>query len=489
MSTTKPWGRIGAWAADAEAAEAEEQAAAAAAAVAAAPPAVADSFPSLKEAASSKPKKKKPSTMSLSAFYSSSSATSRGLTPDELLRLPTGPRERSQDELESSRGFRSYGLGGGGSGGMSARRDDGGRRGFGGGFDDDAPRRADEVDNWGSMKKPLAREPGGDRYEALGGRAAPSRADETDNWAAGKKPLPPARPSAALDSSDRWVRGPPPPPPPTSSIPPNGERPRLVLEPRKADVGETGARTAKPSPFGAARPREQVLAEKGMDWRRMEAEIEVKKVARPTSSQSSRPSSAQSSRTQSPVRQLGAGEQGSKPRQKVNPFGDAKPREVVLQEQGKDWKKIEFELEHRAVHRPDTEEEKKMKEEIKLLNELLYKDGASNETGEHDRFSPEDLDNLRQKKESLEHELEQLARELDDKVRFGQKTGDRRPGSASGRPSSQSGISEDSRSVDFVERPRSRGGGADTWSRSGDDRRSYNLGNRISDRPLSRERW
>lgn len=377
MSTTKPWGRIGAWAAEAEAAEAEEQAAAAAAAAAAvAATADTESFPSLKEAASAKPKKKKGSTMSLSEFYSasSSSTTSRGLTADEMSRLPTGPRERSQEELELGRGFRSFGL----SGGMSGRRDDvagGGRRSYGG-FDDDPgrrgpprssdfeqmPSRADEVDNWGSMKKTLTStlpmESGRqDRYEALGGRGGASRADEMDNWAAGKKPLPSRqsgfgsgfRDSAPSDS-DRWGRG------AGSQLPPNGdrERPRLVLEPRKADTAGAPpepAKTTKPNPFGAARPREEVLAEKGMDWRRLEAEIETKKTSRPTSSQSSRPSSAHSSRAQSPTRPVGVAETVVKPRQKVNPFGDAKPREIILQEQGKDWKKIDFELEHRGVDR------------------------------------------------------------------------------------------------------------------------------------------
>ncbi|CAA6668031.1 unnamed protein product [Spirodela intermedia] len=244
---------------------------------------------------------------------------------------------------------------------------------------------------------------------------------------------------------------------------------RLVLEPRKADAAGAlpePAKTTKPSPFGAARPREEVLAEKGMDWRRLEAEIETKKTSRPTSSHSSRPSSAHSSRAQSPTRHLGVPETVVKPRQKVNPFGEAKPREVILQEQGKDWKKIDFELEHRGVDRPETEEEKMLKEQINLLNEDLTKDNKANDNGESDQLSPEDLDTVQQKKDNLERELEHLSRELDDKVRFGQKANDRRPGSGSGRlsimsdrPSSQSGASEDARSTEFTERPRSRGGG------------------------------
>lgn len=40
-----------------------------------------------------------------------------------------------------------------------------------------------------------------------------------------------------------------------------------------------------------------------------------------------------------------------KSRPKVNPFGDAKPREAVLGERGMDWRKIDLELEHRSVDR------------------------------------------------------------------------------------------------------------------------------------------
>ena len=39
----------------------------------------------------------------------------------------------------------------------------------------------------------------------------------------------------------------------------------------------------------------------------------------------------------------------SKPR--ANPFGAARPREVLLQERGQDWRKIDMQLEIRAVER------------------------------------------------------------------------------------------------------------------------------------------
>uniref|UniRef100_M0ZMX3 Translation initiation factor n=1 Tax=Solanum tuberosum TaxID=4113 RepID=M0ZMX3_SOLTU len=78
-------------------------------------------FPSLAAAATTKTKKKKPQTLSLQEFstYSAAkksqtaaAAATKGLTPEEVLMLPTGPRERTAEELDQSRlggGFRSYG--------------------------------------------------------------------------------------------------------------------------------------------------------------------------------------------------------------------------------------------------------------------------------------------------------------------------------------------------------------------------------------------
>ncbi|XP_020260910.1 eukaryotic translation initiation factor 4B1-like [Asparagus officinalis] len=74
---SKPWGSIGAWALEAKLAETEEREL-----TVVFPP---DLFSSLKEAA----------------------ASSKFLTHDELLRLPTSPKERSTEELEGSHGFRS----------------------------------------------------------------------------------------------------------------------------------------------------------------------------------------------------------------------------------------------------------------------------------------------------------------------------------------------------------------------------------------------
>nr|VDD26119.1 unnamed protein product [Brassica oleracea] len=78
-----------------------------------------ESFPSLKEAASNaKSKKKKKMMMTLSEFTSGAYAapggrSSVGLTQQEILQLPTGPRQRSEDEMQQpgrlGGGFSSYG--------------------------------------------------------------------------------------------------------------------------------------------------------------------------------------------------------------------------------------------------------------------------------------------------------------------------------------------------------------------------------------------
>ncbi|CAK9312392.1 unnamed protein product [Citrullus colocynthis] len=530
---SKPWGGIGAWAADAERAEAEEREAQAAAAASQAEP---KNFPSLREAVSTKPKKKK---MSLSEFTMGTltgpgaggrQTESQGLTPEEMIRLPTGPKDRSGEEVRPGRlggGFPTYDRHSM-SAGRYRDRDEGdgswgsGRRSYGG-FDEerrgpsprasnfDQPSRADEVDNWAMTKKSPALDSGRqNRYRSLGGGVGgiASRADEVDNWASVKKPIP-SRSSTfgsgyrEANEPDRWGRG--------RSRDSDTERPRLVLDPPKGNVVTNEAtRTNKPSPFGAARPREEVLAEKGLDWKKLDTEIEAKRTSRPTSAHSSRPSSAQSSRSEGPG--LQGVENVVKPRPKVNPFGDAKPREVLLEERGKDWRKIDLQLEHRAVDRPETEEEKMLKEEIDVLRKELEEGLSLNANKESAQESAGEIQNLRDRINKKERELETLILDLDDKVRFGKKATERpgsgagraavfpeRPGSGAGRaavfperPPSQ-GSFDESRSFESIDRPQSRGT-ADVWSRSTDDRKPIQgardrgfLSNRDVER--SRDRW
>ncbi|MED6168262.1 hypothetical protein PIB30_010323 [Stylosanthes scabra] len=547
---SKPWGNIGNWAAEAERAEAEEKEAAAAAA------ASSQSFPSLKEAVNTKPKKKKMTLSEFSGYASGGGGgvalESKGLTPDEMLRLPTGPKERSAEEMQFNRlggGFSSYGRSGGSSMGRSRDREGngdgswgGGRRSYGGLDDErrgpsprvsdiDQPSRADEVDNWASVKKQPSSFDSGrqNRYGSLGsggggggigggggggGFGGSSRADEVDNWAFGKKPIP-ARSSTfgsgfrdSGGEQDRWTRGPPRGEQPDrwSRGPVREERPKLVLEPPRGDGSANEApvvKTNKPNPFGAARPREEVLAEKGVDWKKLETELEAKKSpSGPSSAHSSRPSSAQSNRSESQgLQQQGPAEPVAKPKPKVNPFGDAKPRELLLKERGIDWRKLDLDLEHRAVDRPETEEEKLLKEEIDNLKKEVEKESAINSNKESSNETDAEQSSTQAMLLQKERELEQLTRDLDDKVRFGQKAVER-PGSSAGigysdRPHSRSSsISiEDSRG-ESADRPRSRGTG-DTWAYPSDDQRSYQgsrdrrgfLSNRDLNRSRSRERW
>ena len=129
-----------------------------------------------------------------------------------------------------------------------------------------------------------------------------------------------------------------------------------------------------------------------------------------------------------------------------------------------------------------------MKEEIDNLKKVLETDSTPNSEYAVDQST------LRDTLLHKERELEILIRDLENKVRFGQKAVER-PGSGAGRigsfpdrPPSESGSIDGSRSVEFMDRPRSRGT-ADAWTRPGDDRRGFQggrdkgfLGNRDMDR-------
>ncbi|KAL6567864.1 hypothetical protein OROGR_001532 [Orobanche gracilis] len=467
-----PWGNIGAWAADAERAEAEEREAAEKAAAAQPPP----SFPSLKESVvtATKQKKKKKTTMSLQEFTIqqsstySGSATSCGLTHEEMFRLPTGPKERSSDDMQQGRlggGFSNYGTRPGSIGSNLGRgREYEGRGSFG--FQDEErrgsprvseleqPSRADEVDNWASTKKQMVPEynssqarPGG-KYSSLGGRiglGAASRADEVDNWASVKKAISQPQPQSRSSGFSSKISRP--------------EPERWTHNEQRGEVAVV-VKVNKANPFGEARPREDVLAEKGLDWKKLDLDIEGKKLqhsvsggSRPLSSQSSRPDSPLSSKSE-----LAMSENATKPKPKVNPFGNAKPREVLLEEKGLDWKKIDLDLEHRRVERdgvftallswPKTEEEMNLKQEIERLNMEFHQQSGDNQTSIHDLILQK------------QQELGTLVCQLDDKVRYSQKTFGRQ-GSGAGfyeRPPSRPGVYEESRGGGYLERPRSRPG-------------------------------
>ncbi|CAM8907136.1 unnamed protein product [Rhodiola kirilowii] len=283
--------------------------------------AVTADFPTLSAAAATKGKKKKGQTLSLAEFssYKAPQANqAKGLTPGDLMKLPTGPRERTAEEMDASRiggGFRSYGMGRSGGG-------DGDRWGGNRGSDEPrresreplGPSRADEIDDWAAGKKSFVGGNGGgfERRERTGGGffGSDSKADESDSWVS-KKSFTPSEPPRRFGSSgfererrsyepftsnvggvdsDTWGRkreervvnesengqG--------GSV---GGRPKLNLQPRTLPVvterpqsPNVVARPQSPNvvvtpqspdvvvkprsfnPFGEARPREEVLAEK-----------------------------------------------------------------------------------------------------------------------------------------------------------------------------------------------------------------------------------
>eukprot|EP00271_Cylindrocystis_brebissonii_P001130 TRINITY_DN11420_c0_g1_i2.p1 TRINITY_DN11420_c0_g1~~TRINITY_DN11420_c0_g1_i2.p1 ORF type:complete len:616 (-),score=159.82 TRINITY_DN11420_c0_g1_i2:83-1930(-) len=421
---TKGWAK-GAWAADAELEEEEEKEKKekepyrpGAYSVAAKQEEVA--FPSLGEAQKKGKKKGKGQTLSLSEFTTGQTVglgarrTATGsdtgkLTVDEMMNLPRGPRERDESEVGAlGGGFKGYGGQRGGD--RENRNERGGDRedGFRDRDRDEGPSRADESNNWGDKKQFVpssdrSRGGGGfdrdrnDRDRRGGGASddlGPSRADEVDNWGANKKfvassaprggggfgggggSMPPGR--GGMDS-DRWARAPLPDRGTDAAPARSGERPRLVLQKRTLDTPEGGASTVappavtngssegasageegsevaapvkpKPNPFGAAKPRDEPVVPAITD-------------AAATSSSAAIGSEGGAGKVQ-------AGGATSAPRPKLNPFGDAKPREVRLQEQGKDWRKIDMELEHKGVDRPETEEEQRLKEKIAEIEERL----------------------------------------------------------------------------------------------------------------------
>lgn len=232
-ASASAWSKPGSWALDAESHESE--------------PASVMDFPTLAAAAATKaPKKKKPQTLSLAEFTTGSSnhkpAPAR-LTHDEMLALPTGPRERSAEEMERPRGFSYTSYNSNGSG---RNREESGTRRSGSGPRDDGPSRADEVDDWGKTKKSVVPE----RRSGGGGGgffdANPSRADDSNSWVSNKRETAPVQSDSRRSGSSNWgfnkerdlssdtwgkkreeVVG---------SGTSSGSRPRLVLQPRTLPV-------------------------------------------------------------------------------------------------------------------------------------------------------------------------------------------------------------------------------------------------------------
>ncbi|CAK7332527.1 unnamed protein product [Dovyalis caffra] len=130
---------------------------------------------------------------------------------------------------------------------------------------------------------------------------------------------------------------------------------------------------------------------------------------------------------------------------------------------------------------PETGEEKLLKEQIEHLKKELDKELTTKVNREPQQVSVDNLPSLRELITEKERELVMLVRDLDDKVRFGPKAIER-PGSGAGRasgfserPPSRSGSFDESRSMEFMDRPRSRGQ-PDIWTRPADERKSFQGG-------------
>ncbi|KAJ8767102.1 hypothetical protein K2173_012693 [Erythroxylum novogranatense] len=292
---SSPWGKPGSWALDAEGHEDELKQQQAQDDV------VAAEFPSLSTAVK-QPKKKKAQTVSLAEF--SAYGADKSNFHDDIINLPTAPRQRSADELDRNSlggGFKSYGLNNRNPNGDDSRW--GGSNNNSRGFNRDSgresmPSRADEVDDWSKTKKYTVgnsySNSGFERRESGSLFESHSKADESDNWVASKptetrrfekrgsfdslsKDKHVVNDVSAADSAswgrrkeegDRTVMAAP-------------ARPKLVLQPRTLPVSDGNGTVSKPkgsSPFGEARPREEVLAEKGKDWKEIDEKLESLKV-------------------------------------------------------------------------------------------------------------------------------------------------------------------------------------------------------------------
>ncbi|XP_028765682.1 eukaryotic translation initiation factor 4B3 isoform X2 [Neltuma alba] len=285
-------------------------------------------FPSLAVAAATKPKKKKAQAIPLADFTTYGGpkpSHSDSLTHEDLMMLPTGPRQRTAEELERDRGrlgggFRSYGSydrpnrnsGGDESSNSrwgSSRVSDEPRRNGSFGRDSNremTPSRADEIDNWAAAKKSTVGNGFERRDRDRGGFSdSQSRADESDSWVSNKNYVPSEGRrfgsngggfererkvgfgSSGGADSDNWNRkkgefnvggG-------IDRIETPSGRPRLNLQPRSLPLSsesqEGSGNVAKPkgpNPFGDARPREEVLAEKGQDWKKIDEQLDAMKI-------------------------------------------------------------------------------------------------------------------------------------------------------------------------------------------------------------------
>ena len=130
------------------------------------------------------------------------------------------------------------------------------------------------------------------------------------------------------------------------------------------------------NPFGDARPREEVLADKGIDAKEMDTKIEQqvleKEVAIHTENlvalnHPGEPAKSTTTCT-SPYATKPAQNQNptTQKKKKINPFGDAKPREIVLANKGVDYRNVDKILDRKIAAEHLTPEQDAEAEIIRL---------------------------------------------------------------------------------------------------------------------------
>ena len=99
---------------------------------------------------------------------------------------------------------------------------------------------------------------------------------------------------------------------------------------------------ASPSanPFGDARPREEVLADKGIDAKEMDTKIEEQAVMEKEVAIRTENLVALNHQGEESAKSTSA-QNSTKKKKKINPFGDAKPREIVLANKGVDYRSVD----------------------------------------------------------------------------------------------------------------------------------------------------
>lgn len=258
--------------------------------------------------------------------------------------------------------------------------------------------------------------PGNDRRGGdAGPPPGPSRADEDRDWGASKRNAPPPPPPGEASGSgfsrsdsfgrreeveaDRWARR-----GDASGVPAAaGERPRLQLKPRTGDAPAAPADAPSDgrgaSVFGGAKP---VAVRDVPDAPRVQPGPPPQG-SRDTYAPRPPPPTGERPRLQLAPRSTEAPPAVAEGTRPSSVFGNARPREDTLAAQGKD-PRVEDLKQFHTVDRAQTEEEKRLKDELEAAEAAAKADGADAEA--------------QAKARDLALKLAKLTLELDDKVRF-----------------------------------------------------------------------